>query len=309
MLELEDKWVWDFWVYKEGEKHHIFFLQAAKSLGDERLRHFNASIGHAQSLDLINWEILPDALAPGNHGEWDDEATWTGCTYKNGDTYYLFYTGVNEKEKGLVQRIGVATSKDLIQWDKYSENPIIEADPQWYELLEENAWHDQAWRDPWVFEYGGEFHAFITARVNSGTPDGRGVIAHAVSNDLLTWKVQAPITEPGHFGQLEVPQLIEVDSMVYLLFSTDKFTHSKALLDRIQKLPVTGFASYEGKTPLGPFTHKDDPWLFCDEDGFLYSGKYIDASTAGWRLMAFENYDRDGEFIGRIPDPFTVKKR
>jgi len=308
MLEFEDKWVWDFWLYKEGEQDHIFFLQAPKSLGDERLRHFNATIGHARSQDLINWEILPDALTPGSAGEWDDAATWTGCTYKNGATYYLFYTGVNKKDQGLIQRIGLATSKDLICWDKYPGNPIIEADPRWYELLDLDAWHDQAWRDPWVFRYGGEFHAYITARVKSGAPDGRGVIAHAISNDLINWKVQSPITEPGNFGQLEVPQLIKVDSKPYLLFSTDKFTHSKAVLDRTKKPPVTGFARYQGATPLGPFTHSDNPWLFCDEDGFLYSGKYIDASASGWRLMAFENYRRDGEFIGRITDPFIVKQ-
>lgn len=309
MLDLKDKWVWDFWLYTEDGQHHIFFLQAPKSLGDERLRHFNATIGHASSHDLINWEILPTALAPGITGEWDDRATWTGCTFKNGDTYHLFYTGVNAAEKGLVQRIGVATSKDLIHWDKHPGNPIIEADPQWYELLDTGAWHDQAWRDPWVFEYGDEFHAYITARVHSGQPDERGVIAHAVSSDLLNWKVHPPVTEPGQFGQLEVPQLMEIDSKAYLFFSTDRFTHSKALVERTKTMPVTGFVCFEGRTPLGPFVQKDEAWLFSDESGLLYSGKFIDSSESGWRLMAFENYAKDGEFIGRITDPFTVKKR
>ncbi len=308
MLDLKDKWVWDFWFYMEGAEQHIFFLQAPKSLGDERYRHFNASIGHAKSMDLINWNVLPDVLGPGAAGAWDDQATWTGCTFKNGEIYYLFYTGVNKKEQGLVQRIGVATSKDLIHWEKHEGNPIIEADQRWYEILDLNAWHDQAWRDPWVFAYKGQFHAYITARVNYGEADGRGVIAHAVSNDLLNWEVQPPITEPGNFGQLEVPQLIEVDSIPYLLFSTDRFTHSKTLLDRTKNPPVTGFACYQGATLLGPFTHTDDPWLFCSEEGSLYSGKFIDASASGWRLMAFENYSINSEFIGRISNPFLVKK-
>ncbi len=308
MLKLKDKWVWDFWLYQEDDQHHIFFLQAPKSLGDERHRHFNATIGHAKSYDLINWDMLPDALKPGEVGAWDDKATWTGCTFKKGDTYYLFYTGVNDAEKGLVQRVGVATSKDLIGWKKHAGNPIIEADPQWYELLDLGAWHDHAWRDPWVFEYQGQFHAFITARVKHGVADARGVIAHAVSDDLLNWKVKAPVSEPGNFGQLEVPQLIEVNLKHYLLFSTDKFTHAQALLERTQKPPVAGFACYQGESPLGPFTHTDDPWLFSDEDGSLYSGKFIDASESGWRLMAFKNYGSDGEFMGYIPDPFIVKK-
>ncbi len=309
MLVFKEKWVWDFWLFEENQQHHIFYLQAPKSLGDERLRHFNATIGHAKSPNLKDWEVLSDALKPGAPGAWDDKATWTGCTYKAGDTYYLFYTGVNGAEKGLVQRIGVATSKDMITWEKHPGNPIIEADPTWYEMLDLNAWHDHAWRDPWVFRYQGQFHAFITARVKDGSPDERGVIAHAVSDDLFNWEVKPPVTEPGNFGQLEVPQLIKISDDHHLIFSTDKFTHAQSLLDRTGKPAVTGTSSYIGESPLGPFKHTDDPWLFSNEWGGLYSGKFVDSSDEGWRLMAFENYDTNGEFIGRIPDPFIVPKR
>ncbi len=307
MLELKDKWVWDFWFCREADSYHIFYLQAPRSLGDERLRHFNASIGHASSTDLINWSILPDAIGPGIKGEWDDLATWTGCTIHKDGEWYLFYTGVNQADSGLVQRIGVAISKDLISWKKYAGNPVIEADPRWYELLNLNAWHDQAWRDPWVFEYDGQFHAFITARVKAGPTDGRGVIAHAISKDILDWNVQAPVTEPGDFGQLEVPQLVEVERKPCLIFSTDKFSHSRALLERTGKPPITGTACYMGETPLGPFTRHDDPWLFENSGGTLYSGKFIEATELDWTFMAFENYADNGEFIGRITNPFTIK--
>ncbi len=29
-LELADRWVWDFWIAKDGPTYHIFFLQATK---------------------------------------------------------------------------------------------------------------------------------------------------------------------------------------------------------------------------------------------------------------------------------------
>jgi len=308
MLELKDKWIWDFWLCQQANKHHIFYLQAPRSLGDERLRHHNASIGHACSADLINWEILPDALGPGTVGEWDDLATWTGCTFLKDGQWYLFYTGVNQAEKGLIQRIGVALSSDLIHWEKAAGNPVIEADPGWYELLDLDALHDQAWRDPWVFEVDGRFHVYLTARVKHGPPDGRGVIGHAISDDLLNWTVLAPVTEPGDFGQLEVPQLIQVDSKPCLIFSTDRFSHSAALLSRTGTPPLTGGACYYGETELGPFVSQDDPWLFRDESGTLYSGKFIEANGNNWTLMAFENYAENGEFIGRITNPFSITK-
>ncbi|MCF7827112.1 MAG: glycosyl hydrolase family 32 [Candidatus Marinimicrobia bacterium] len=306
MLNLEDKWVWDFWFAQQGQEHHMFYLQAPKALGDERLRHFNASIGHACSLDLIHWTILPDAIGPGEAGAWDDQATWTGCTFRHRDSWFLFYTGISSRENGKVQRIGLAVSDDLIHWEKHAANPIIEADSRWYQLKDDVEWHDQAWRDPWIFLYAKQFHAFITARSNQGIRDGRGVIAHAVSNDLLNWEVHPPVTKPGNYGQLEVPQLIEVKAKPYLIFSTDKFSHSRRLLDKTQSPPITGTACYAGETFLGPFREVNDPWLFGDEAGTLYSGKFIGAEERGWTLMAFKNYGEDGEFMGHIPDPFVV---
>jgi beta-fructofuranosidase len=47
MLQLADRWVWDFWFAREGPRYHVFFLQAPKSLVDPDLRHWNASVGHA----------------------------------------------------------------------------------------------------------------------------------------------------------------------------------------------------------------------------------------------------------------------
>ena len=70
MLHLEDHWVWDFWVVDHGLDHHVFFLKAPRALGNPDLRHRNARIGHAVSTDLQRWELLPDALGPGERGSW-----------------------------------------------------------------------------------------------------------------------------------------------------------------------------------------------------------------------------------------------
>ncbi|HKH38437.1 MAG TPA: hypothetical protein VKA82_14850 [Rubrobacter sp.] len=68
------------------------------------------------------------------------------------------------------------------------------------------------WRDPWDFRHRqtGDYHALITARTIEGPADGRGVIGHARSSDLACWETLPPLTEPGHFYVLEVPQLVEL---------------------------------------------------------------------------------------------------
>lgn len=308
MLKLDEQWVWDFWLAQDGADYHIFYLQAPRSLGKEELRHWNVSIGHAVSNDLRRWEILPDALHPGPPGAWDDYTTWTGSIIRYGRLWYLFYTGTRRAERGLVQRIGLATSDDLIHWQRYGTEPLICADPRYYELLDLDLWHDQAWRDPYVFQHPetGEFHAFITARANYGPADGRGVIAHARSTDLLHWEVCPPVTEPGDFGQLEVPQYVALDGRCYLLFCTFSTTHAATWRGRTGYEPVTGVHYLVADRPLGPFRLSTDRFLVGDAWGSLYSGKLVQTPSGEWAFLACRAFAPDGTFVGELIDPLPV---
>lgn len=307
-LKFADKWIWDFWFARDGDAFHIFYLQAPKSLGDPELRHWHVSIGHALSRDLRNWDLLPDAIQPGKSSGWDDYTTWTGSVIQHQDLWYMFYTGTNRKENGLVQRIGVATSQDLIHWKKFSGNPVMEVDTRWYEQLDTAIWHDQAWRDPFVFQdpETGAFNAFITARVNSGSPDERGVIAHAQSADLFHWEFLPPVTDSGKFGQLEVPQLVKIRGKFYLLFSTQDWAYSKRFRRQLKSQPVTGVHYLVADNPLGPFQNQSEELLVGDASGKLYSGKIVQTAQDKWVFLAFHNSDENGKFVGDLTDPIAV---
>jgi beta-fructofuranosidase len=305
-IYLSDKWVWDFWFAQDGADYHIFYLQAPRALGDEHLRHWHVSIGHAVSADLRHWQILPDALVPSTENEdaFDSYTTWTGSIIRYQGRWYMFYTGSNRVEKGRIQRVGLATSTDLIKWEKHPSNPLIEADPQWYELIDLDIWHEQTWRDPWVFRHKGAFHALITGRTNYGPADGRGVIAHARSLDLVQWEVLPPITKPGLFAQMEVPQIISANDRYYLLFSCGSEQLSNQGRNRFENR--TGSYFLYGESSLGPFRYLNDELLLGDENGSFYSGKFVLGPDDDWYLMAFNNYDKDGNFIGGITDPMPV---
>ena len=311
MLQIKDKWLWDFWFAQDGSETHIFYLQAPKSIGDPVLRHFNVSVGHAVSRDLINWNLLPDAIQPGPQGSWDDMSTWTGSIIRQFGQWYMYYTGASSHEKGLVQRIGLAVSDDLSHWKKHPSNPLLEADPQWYELLDLSKWHDQAWRDPWVFyhEEDASFHAFITARSNHGPADERGVIGHARSADLYSWEVLPPVSSPGDFGHLEVPQLIINEGSNFLIFSCPIEYQSKSWLDRRQGNIKSGTHYLLSDSPLGPFHLSSEDFIVGDLQETYYSGKLIQDPTGAWVFLAFLNYDSEGRFIGEISDPMPVIPR
>lgn len=301
-LAFHDKWIWDFWIVEDDDGlFHVFYLQASKSLGDPERRHRNVSIGHAVSSDLTNWSVRPDALTPSPAPAWDDAATWTGSILRHEGIWYLFYTGTSEAEDALVQRVGMARSHDLNHWEKH-QGSLIEADATIYERLGDH-WPDEAWRDPWVFlGDDGSFHALITARTRTGTILHRGCLAHARSKNLVDWEVLEPVTTPGGFGQLEVPQLQQIDGSYVLLFCCDAELQSEE-----RRFAGTGTGTFylSASRPLGPFAIVDARPLEVDLAGSAYAGRLIETKS-GLQYLSWLRTNRSGGFVGELSDPRPV---
>ena len=225
MFSPPDSWVWDFWFADDGEHYHLFFLYASRALHNPDDRHHRASIGHAISTDLVHWERIADALVRSDAPAFDDLATWTGSVVRDDDDLWqMFYTGASLGADGRnVQRVGRATSTDLITWHKDPRGALLHAEPPYYETLATSQWHDEAFRDPWVFRNpsGSGWEMLITARSTSGDTLARGVVGRATSSDLTDWTLLPPASEvsPDGFGQLEVLQVAEVEGRVVLIFS------------------------------------------------------------------------------------------
>jgi beta-fructofuranosidase len=307
-LRLADKWVWDFWLVEERGEHHIFYLQAPRTLEHPALRHHHASIGHAVSHDLRTWRVLPDALHPGPEGSWDDLATWTGSAIGYDGRWYMLYTGIGRREQGLIQRIGLAVSDDLVHWVKHPGNPVLEADPRWYDLLDRSRWRDQSWRDPWLFRHpdDGSVHCLITARSPLGASDAAGVVAHARSLDLVAWEVLPPVTVPGDFAQVEVPQLIRVNGRYEILVSLQAEDHSQERIERLGMPGETGTFVFASNELFGPYRAVGGPVAAPRGPlGTLYAGKLVERHPGAWVFMAFRG-DGDHDFLGELTDPLQV---
>jgi beta-fructofuranosidase len=306
VLQLDDRWIWDFWFARHDGRYHVFYLQAPVALEDPDLRHWNATIGHAVSDDLVGWEVLPDALHAGAPGAWDDRAVWTGSVVHHDARWWLFHTGVGEAEDGLVQRIGLAVSDDLVTFERVSDDPILTVDPRWYEELDLEVWVDETCRDPWVFADpdGDGWWMYYTARVREGAADARGVIGAAWSPDLRHWEARPPVTEPGDFGHLEVPQVVEIGGCHYLIFSVYDWAHAETRLQRAR--PVCGTHYLRGDGPLGPWRSVGDDFLAAELDGPFYAGKLVEAPDGGWVYLAWAQFAADGSFVGALADPVSV---
>ena len=303
-LRLPDKWIWDSWYAFDGEFYHAFYLHASRALGDPVRRHRNPIVGHAISRDLNNWTVVRDALIVSDSPAFDSWTTWTGSVVRADDgKWWMFYTGTSREDGGDIQTIGAAVSDDLMTWQKLSTEPMVSADAHWYEKLDKTIWHDEAWRDPWVFRFEGDpktWHMLVTARANHGDPKTRGVVGHATSTDLINWDVQPPLSEPGQgFGQMEVFQFEIVDGVPLLLFCCGwRELGSERLAEFGQR-----DATYS--LPVSPDLTKLD---FSKARPFLqpmaYAGRIIKGAD-GWYFMGFIN-EVNGEFVGELSDAIPV---
>jgi beta-fructofuranosidase len=181
---------------------------------------------------------------------------------------------------------------------------VLEATGPWYEKLSSGAWHDEAFRDPWVFADpdGNGWHMLITARAPEGPVDGRGVIGHAWSADLRTWELRPPLSAPSvdGFGQLEVLQAEIVDGRPVVIFSCLKEQSTES-----RRAAAAGTWAAPAESLLGPFDI-DAAYPLTDER--LYVGRLLQRRSDGeWLLFAFRNIGEDGRFVGGVTDPMPVQ--
>jgi beta-fructofuranosidase len=218
--------------YWNGE-YHAFYLKTpphrrrhiatvppdAHLVGDEFWRevfrpcHLNLqySYAHAVSEDLYNWEEWPMAIEPGGPREPDRMGTWTGSIIEREGVFHFFYTGFAGPE--YPQTTCHATSSDLVVWRKDPRNPILDADPRWYDATD--------WRDPFPFwnEETKSYWMLISARLREGPTNRRGCIALAVSPDLEHWEIRPPLWSPHLYYALECPDLFRCGDRWVLVFS------------------------------------------------------------------------------------------
>lgn len=302
-LSLPDRWIWDSWYVWDGDMCHAFYLCASRALGDPERRHRYTQVGHAQSRDLVDWEILPDALAPSDSPAFDSWTTWTGSTVKGPDGLWrMFYTGSSREDNGRVQRIGVATSEDLVVWDK---NPdlVVEADERWYEKLSDGVWDDEAWRDPWVYldTSDGLWHMLVTARAKTGEPATRGAMGHATSTDLVNWDVKPPLSKSEtSFGHMEVFQYELIDGVPVLIFCCGSRELGPDMRNSFGSTDLTfSVVCAEG---LSAVNYADALPVPGDS---LYAARAIQNPSGEWFLIGFINHDAQG-FVGALSDPVPV---
>jgi len=205
----EGEYVKDYYVFREGDTFHLFYnvgnageTQQWFEAGNEK------AFGHATSKDLKTWEHHPRVLEA-VPASWEGMVVSAPSIIKHDGIYYMFYTGFDDRVPGK-QTIGLATSKDLFNWERHPGNPVYEA-PEWAERRPDG-WIDC--RDAHVVKYGDEFLLFTMVT----TKDGKGAIALASSKNLTDWEDLGPAVTT--FKEPESPRVFEYDGKFYMFISS-----------------------------------------------------------------------------------------
>lgn len=309
MLSLADQWIWDSWIVNDAGTYHLFFLQAPRSLGEGHLRHTAAQLGHATSRDLRTWTYHGIALGPAERGAWDDLALWTGSTVKGDDgVWRMYYTAISTRGGHGVksQKIGLAESDDLFTWRRVGDAPLLEADPRWYMTLglEEDPRASETWRDPFVFRdpAGDGWHMNICARVPGAPRLNDGVIGHARSQDVVTWELLPPLSEPAGFGQIEVAQPVVIDGQPVLAFTCH---WQEQMPETIARWGEHCTWSIPGESLTGPWDVSRARPFRAEPD--LFAAPLVQDPDGTWVFVGFVNLEPKGILSFDIIDPIPVE--
>ena len=176
-------------------------------------------IAHAVSKDGISWKRTKNALFVGHPGEWDDDMIWTMNVSREGDHFYMYYTGLQRKDRGKVQKIGMAISNNLLQWTKINgDHKPLESTGPYYENISNNPRDWLSFRDPFRFEYEEEVYLLICARSNYGPVSRRGCVGLAKAIDGQ-FHLQQPLLYPMVYDDVECPCAFELKGKFYLIGS------------------------------------------------------------------------------------------
>jgi beta-fructofuranosidase len=165
--------------------------------------------GHVKSKDLVHWEHLPIALAPGD--DCDVDGCFSGSAVDNNGELTLIYTGhhyTDKKQDLFFQNQNIAVSRDGITFEKVGENPVIAEPPS------DSAHH---FRDPKVWKHHDTWYMVLGNATNEKI--GRVILYR--SADLRKWEYVGVLAQSdGTLGFMwECPDFFELDGKYVLLIS------------------------------------------------------------------------------------------
>lgn len=137
----------DFTLVKRGSHYHVFYTRTNEI---DPSGETEKSFGHAESQDLYHWTELDTVLAV-RPDSWDNLHVWAPSILEMDGVYYMYYTGVSDRPDTIQfhQRIGLATSTDLVTWNRL-DYPVFSCEQVPWSFCDSTRSVAGNFRDPFV---------------------------------------------------------------------------------------------------------------------------------------------------------------
>ena len=243
-------------VIKEGKTYRMWYTGY-----DGRM----LQIGYAYSDDGLNWHRYKDIPVLKTGNGWDSTQAAYPCVIKESNGYRMYYVGYNNKEEW----IGVAVSKDGINWEKISGNPVIKG---------------KGIISPWVVKDGSAYRMWYSVYGDNGYE-----IHFASSIDGIKWKRHGVQFKPdGMIKDIKGPMVI-MDNGVYKMWY-EEFDGSKNRIAFAYSKDGYRWQRFEGHKAIDPGAK--DGW-----DSFGVAGGWILKEHGKYRMW-YSGHDGDTFRIG-----------
>jgi len=211
------------WSASGSWTFHLFYIrqnQLSKQFVCPGGSCIEKNLGHAVSNDLHTWTVLDTAAIRVRPGRWDSQHVWAPTIVRKGVKYYMFYTGVDNAND---QRIGIATSTDLIHWTQGDSVLDAASAGLWVEPAPSQANFDAQLRDPYVIEdpsAPGKWLMYFTAWTKeypgmaTGFVRGTDVTFNQIDLKGVLWRSQQ-----NRSSSLESPHVFQRAGKWWLLFT------------------------------------------------------------------------------------------
>jgi hypothetical protein len=315
----------DFTYVFTGDMWHVFYIRHYQDAPGSTTYHDNPdwnerNLGHVTSTDLQTWTVAARNVLQ-VPGTWDTKHVWAPHIVKkpNDITYYLFYTGVDANDN---QKMGVATSTDLINWTRPTTPILSASDISWADPNPPYPYNgQQQFRDPFVMQdpnNSGQWLMYYTTVAQAITPGMVVGVAKSPTGNFNTWQDLRPLWKTSSrligSSRIESPHAFKRNGNWWVMY-TPTYSAADTIRFEVNADPVNG-----DTTTWGPHVGSmnpserlfsvaqgyETPWTFLNG---WHATEYTEFKGAPY-LAAYDDYNQSIDFIeigpAAPPDSFNV---
>jgi hypothetical protein len=232
VLSIPGRYLNDHCLIRKDDQWHFFGIVGDAASNCKGVPG-EISFAHATTNDLEGeWRLHEEVIQVS--GVWPEMShVYAPYVIEDEGGFYMLYTAADQKG---TQRICLATSGDLFQWERYAGNPVIVPSIFWskwpgFGLDTPDEGSFGGCRDPHAIRLkDGRFVAYWVSRLQERFGKNMVCVAASISHDLIHWQEIGPVFSMKAWHQpltleVESPCVVWKDGQYWLFFKHGWWTH------------------------------------------------------------------------------------